>query len=118
MTQWAALEALTGPQDEVDRMVAAFRERRDYIVGALNAIDGVRCRLPGGAFYAFPNIASFGLSSAAFADRLMEDYGVAASSGAGFGKYGEGCVRLSCANSLENLKVAVGRLEAFCKALR
>ena len=63
MTQWAAVEALTGPQDEVTAMVEAFRERRDYIVSALNSIDGISCVLPKGAFYAFPNISSFGITS-------------------------------------------------------
>jgi aspartate/methionine/tyrosine aminotransferase len=117
MTQWAALEALRGPQDAVHQMVAAFRERRDYIVDALNHIPGLRCRLPGGAFYVFPNISSFGIKSGEFASRLLEEAGVAAAAGTAFGSYGEGCIRFSSANSLENLKIAIDRLEKFCKGL-
>jgi aspartate/methionine/tyrosine aminotransferase len=117
MTQWAAIEALKGPQDEIVEMVASFKERRDYLVEALNSIKGVHCLEPGGAFYVFPNISSFGLSSAEFAHRLLEEAGVAGSSGASFGNYGEGFVRFSYANSLENLKIAVARLDKFCKAL-
>jgi aspartate/methionine/tyrosine aminotransferase len=117
MSQWAAIEALKGPQDEIVKMTAAFKERRDYLVGALNGIKGIRCLEPGGAFYVFPNISSFGLPSAEFARRLLEEAGVAGSSGASFGSYGEGFVRFSYANSLENLKIAVERLDTFCKAL-
>jgi aspartate/methionine/tyrosine aminotransferase len=118
MTQWAAVEALTGPQDAVNEMVAAFRERRDWLIGALNAIDGVTCVKPSGAFYAFPDISSFGVSSAEFAGRLLEEAGVAAASGTAFGDYGEGFIRLSYANSLDNLKIAVDRLAQFCKGLK
>jgi aspartate/methionine/tyrosine aminotransferase len=118
MTQWAALEAITGPQDTVSEMVAAFRERLDYIVGALNSIDGISCVKPSGAFYAFPNISSFGLSSDEFGNRLLREAGVAASPGIGFGEFGEGFIRMSCANSLENLKIAVERIDKFVKTLR
>jgi aspartate/methionine/tyrosine aminotransferase len=117
MTQWAAVEALKGPQDEVAKMTAAFKERRDYLVGALNGIKGIHCLEPGGAFYVFPNISSFGLSAAEFAHRLLEEAGVAAASGTAFGDYGEGFVRFSYANSLENLKIAVDRLDKFCKGI-
>jgi len=117
MTQWAAIEALNGPQDSSRAMVAAFRERRDYIVNALNQIDGIRCAMPKGAFYAFPNISSFGLSSNEFADRLLTEGGVAAASGTAFGAYGEGYIRLSYANSMENLKIAVERIIAFTRTL-
>jgi aspartate/methionine/tyrosine aminotransferase len=117
MTQWAAIEAIKGPQDEIVKMVDAFRRRRDYLVGALNSIKGIHCLEPGGAFYVFPNISSFGLSSAQFAHRLLEEAGVAGSSGASFGGYGEGFVRFSYANSLENLKIAADRLDNFCKGL-
>ncbi|MDR2181649.1 MAG: pyridoxal phosphate-dependent aminotransferase [Treponema sp.] len=116
-TQWAAIEALTGPQDQAAEMTAAFRERRDYLVAALNNIRGISCVLPQGAFYVFPNIASFGLSSAEFADRLLEEGGVAGAAGTAFGSFGEGFVRFSSANSLENIKIAVDRIERFCKAL-
>jgi aspartate/methionine/tyrosine aminotransferase len=118
MTQWAAIEALDGPQDAVTEMVNAFRERRDYLVDALNAINGVRCVKPGGAFYTFPDISSFGLSSAEFANRLLEEAGVAAAAGTAFGDFGEGFIRFSYANSLDNLKIAVDRFDKFCRGLK
>ena len=118
ITQWAAIEALTGPQDSVKEMVEAFRERRDYLVAALNNISGIKCVKPSGAFYAFPDISSFGLSSAEFAHRLLEEAGVAAAAGTAFGNFGEGFIRLSYANSLDNLKIAVDRLDKFCKGLK
>jgi len=117
-TQIAGIEALTGPQDAVEVMKAAFKERRDYLVDALNKIDGITCCLPKGAFYAFPSIASFGLSSSEFAERLLNEAGVAAAGGTAFGKYGEGYVRFSYANSLDNLKIAVDRIEKFTKTLK
>ncbi len=117
-TQMAAIAALTGPQDAVDEMRAAFKERRDYLIDALNAIPGVQCCLPKGAFYAFPNIASFGLSCDEFAARLMEEGGVAAAAGTGFGAYGEGYIRLSYATSLDNIKIAVDRIDKFTKTLK
>ena len=117
MTQWAAIEALKGPQDAVAEMVAAFQERRDYLVDALNHIKGISCAMPQGAFYVFPDISSFGLSSSVFASRLLEEAGVAASGGTGFGSYGEGFLRISYANSLENIRIAAERIEAFCGAL-
>ena len=118
MTQWAALEALNGPQDAVIEMTSAFKERRDYLVDALNHIDGINCTMPQGAFYVFPNISSFGISSKEFADRLLEEGGVAAAGGTGFGSYGEGFLRLSYANSLENIKIAVERIANFCKQIK
>jgi aspartate/methionine/tyrosine aminotransferase len=117
MTQWAAIEALKGPQDAVTEMTAAFKERRDFLVDALNHINGVHCAMPEGAFYVFPNISSFGLSSAIFANRLLEEKGVAAAWGTAFGSFGEGFLRLSYANSLENIKTAVDRLSNFCASL-
>ena len=117
MTQWAAIEALTGPQDAVTEMVNAFRERRDYLIDALNSIDGVKCVKPSGAFYAFPDISSFGISSSEFAGRLLEEAGVAAAAGTAFGDFGEGFIRLSYANSLDNLKIAIDRLANFCGGL-
>jgi aspartate/methionine/tyrosine aminotransferase len=98
-------------------MRLAFKERRDWLIGALNAIPGISCCMPKGAFYAFPNIASFGLGSEEFASRLLEEGGVAAAGGTAFGVYGEGYLRLSYANSLENLKIAVDRIERFTKTL-
>jgi aspartate/methionine/tyrosine aminotransferase len=118
MTQWAAIEALNGPQDAVAEMCAAFRERRDYLVGALNQIQGIHCAMPDGAFYVFPNISSFGLASAVFANRLLEEAGVAAAGGTAFGSVGEGFLRLSYANSLPNLKIAVERIAAFCNTIK
>ena len=117
MTQWAAVEALRGPQDAADKMTAAFKERRDYIVDALNHIKGIHCAMPEGAFYVFPNISSFGVKSNVFADRLLDEAGVAAAWGTAFGSFGEGFLRLSYANSLDNLKIAIDRIAAFTKSL-
>lgn len=117
-TQMAAMEALTGPQDSVEEMKEAFRQRRDWLVEALNNIDGISCRLPRGAFYAFPNIESFGLSSKEFCGRLMDEAGVAAAWGSSFGSYGEGHFRFSYAASLDDLKEAVRRLEKFTRSLK
>jgi len=109
--QYAGVEALKGPKDEVKEMVNAFRRRRDVIVTGLNAIPGIRCVEPKGAFYAFPNIEGTGMGSKAFADYLLEEAGVATLSGASFGEYGEGFLRLSYANSLENIQKALERIE-------
>jgi len=116
-SQMAAIEALTGPQDAVDTMRAAFMARRDYLVEALNAIDGIRCCLPKGAFYAFPDISSFGISGYEFATRLLDEAGVAAAWGTAFGAFGEGYLRLSYATSIENIKLALERIEQFAKTL-
>jgi aspartate aminotransferase len=110
--QRAGLEALTGPQDEVRKMVAAFRGRRDLIVDGLNAIPGLSCLSPKGAFYVFPNVGRTGLTSKQFADHLLNEHGVAALAGTSFGKHGEGYLRLSYANSEENLRKALERIEA------
>jgi aspartate aminotransferase len=109
-SQHAAIAALEGPWDDVDTMLAAFRERREVIVSGLNAVPGVSCVEPGGAFYAFPNITELGMSAATLADRLLEEAGVACLPGTSFGAYGEGHLRFSYANSVENIKRA---LEAF-----
>lgn len=109
-TQWAGVEAITGPQDSVDRMLAEFRGRRDLIVGGLNALPGVECLSPEGAFYAFPNIAGTGRSSAELADLLLNEAGVAALAGTAFGQYGEGHLRFSYANSRENISLALERM--------
>jgi len=111
--QHAALAALTGPQDAVDTMMAAFDERRRYLVGALNAIDGITCATPLGAFYAFPNIADTGWASKPLASALLETAGVATVGGPDFGVHGEGYVRLSYANSLDNIERAVARMKRF-----
>ncbi len=109
-TQWAGIEALTGPQDSVATMVQAFRERRDVIVEGLNGIPGITCVKPKGAFYVFPNITGTGMDSRSCADFFMQEAGVACLSGTGFGKYGEGYVRFSYANSVENIRKALDRM--------
>jgi aspartate/methionine/tyrosine aminotransferase len=109
-TQWAGVEALKGPQDESEKMIEAFRNRRDVIVDGLNTISGIGCVMPRGAFYAFPNITGTGMSSQAFADYLLNEAGVAALSGTSFGEYGEGFIRLSYANSIENINKALTRI--------
>jgi len=114
-TQIAGIAALTGPQDDVDRMVAAFRERREVMVEGLNRLPGFRCLKPKGAFYAFPNIEGTGMSSRELASYLLEEAGVAVLSGTAFGEYGEGFLRLSFANSIENIQKALERIE---KAIR
>ena len=109
-SQYAAIAALEGPWDDVDRMLAAFRERREVIVSGLNAVPGVSCVEPGGAFYAFPNISELGLSAATLADRLLDEAGVACLPGTSFGGYGENHLRFSYANSVDNIRLA---LDAF-----
>jgi len=109
-TQMAGIEALKGPQDAVDAMVAEFRRRRDVIVEGLNNIPGFRCATPRGAFYAFPNVRGTGISSDELADYLLEEAGVAVLSGTAFGKYGDGYLRLSYANSVENIQKALERI--------
>jgi aspartate/methionine/tyrosine aminotransferase len=115
-TQRAALAALTGDQSPVDAMVAEFRRRRDAFVGELNKIPGVRCALPEGAFYAFANIEQTGWKSKALADALLNEAGVACLSGTAFGRFGEGYLRFSYANSLENLMEAAQRMNAFLQS--
>jgi len=110
-SQYGAIEALAGPQHEVDNMVAEFKKRRDVIVDGLNAIDGISCLKPHGAFYVFPNITELGIDGEKFADLLLAQYGVAALSGTAFGKYGAGYLRLSYANSVENIQEALKRIE-------
>lgn len=112
-TQRAGIAALTGPQDDALKMVAEFRRRRDAFCAGLNAIPGVRCPIPQGAFYAFPNIAGTGWKSKALADALLDEAGVAALSGTAFGAYGEGYLRFSIANSYENLMAAADRIGKF-----
>ena len=111
--QRAAIEALEGPQEPVVNMVKEFRRRRDAIVDRLRRIPGVNCPLPEGAFYAFPSIKGTGITSQEFQDRALPEAGVALLGGHSFGKYGQGYLRLSYANSLENLQEALNRLEEF-----
>ncbi|MCZ2074464.1 MAG: pyridoxal phosphate-dependent aminotransferase [Bryobacteraceae bacterium] len=112
-TQRAGLAALNGPQDESEKMVAEFRRRRDAFCQGLNSLPGFRCAIPKGAFYAFPNIEGTGMRSRELADSLLAETGVAALSGTSFGEYGEGYLRFSYANSLENLMEAVDRIRKF-----
>jgi aspartate aminotransferase len=112
-TQQAGLAALRGPQDAVETMLAEFRARRDQIVDGLDKLPGVECVTPQGAFYAFPHIASTGYSADELADLLLEEAGVACLSGTAFGRHGEGHLRLSYANSRENIGRALDRMNEF-----
>jgi aspartate/methionine/tyrosine aminotransferase len=112
-TQIAGIEALRGDQSSVDKMSNEFRRRRDVFVAGLNKIKGFSCRMPKGAFYAFPNITKTGWSSKKLADALLDEAGVAALAGTAFGAYGEGYLRFSVANSLENLNKALARIEGW-----
>ena len=112
-TQMAGIEALRGDQSSVDKMNSEFERRRDVFVAGLNKIKGFSCRLPKGAFYAFPNITQTGWTSKKLADALLEQAGVACLSGTAFGEHGEGYLRFSVANSLENLNKALGRIEEW-----
>ena len=116
-TQRAAIAALDGPQDEVQAMAAEFGQRRRLITDGLRSIPGINCPEPEGAFYAFPSIRETGLTSAEFEARAMAEAGVALLSGAAFGQYGEGYVRLSYANSQENIRKAVEQLDRFVRSL-
>jgi aspartate aminotransferase len=113
MVQRAGLAALEGDQTPVERMMEEFRERRRLFVGMLNEIPGFRCRMPNGAFYAFPNISGTGYGSEELAGRLLEEAGVAALAGTAFGEYGEGYLRFSYANSRENLAEAARRIRTW-----
>ncbi len=110
--QRAAIAAFDEPQTEVDRMVAEFRRRRDAFCAALNEIPGFHCALPGGAFYAFANVRKTGISSKALADYLLEEVGVSCLNGGSFGEQGDGYIRFSYANSIENLLEAAKRIKA------
>ena len=116
-TQIAAIEALTGSQEEANKMVLEFKNRRNTIVNGLNQINGISCKIPKGAFYAFPNIKGTGLSSKTFADDLLQKAGVASLNGESFGEFGKDYIRLSFANSTENILEALNRIESFVKKL-
>src|SRR5207249_6406448 len=109
-TQIAGIEALRGPQDVVETMRTEFQKRRDVMVAGLNKIKGFSCRLPKGAFYVFPNITKTGWPSKKLANSLLDDAGVAALSGTAFGDFGEGYLRFSVANSIENIEKALDRV--------
>ncbi|HVT55501.1 MAG TPA: aminotransferase class I/II-fold pyridoxal phosphate-dependent enzyme, partial [Xanthobacteraceae bacterium] len=112
-SQYAALAALTGPQDAVLKMVAEFDKRRKIVVEGLNKLPGVSCATPKGAFYAFPNIKQTGWKAKALASALLEDAGVATIGGPDFGVLGEGYMRISYANSAANIQKALGRMGEF-----
>lgn len=114
--QWAGLAALTGPQDAVHTMVAEFDRRRKAVVKGLNGLPGVSCAVPKGAFYAFPNITKTGWKAKKLASALLEEAGVATIGGPDFGVHGEGYIRLSYANSLENIEKALKRMGAFLES--
>ncbi len=116
-TQMAGVAALEGDQGESLAMVEAFRRRRDLVVAGLNAIPGVSCRVPAGAFYAFPNIIAFGRPAQVIADHLLQDAGVAVLAGTGFGQYGEGYLRLSYAVSEARLSLALDRMAVSLRRL-
>ena len=109
-TQYAGIAALEGPQDDVLKMVRAFDERRRAIVPMLNQLPGFRCVEPGGAFYAFPNITGTGMSAKELQNKMLEQAGVATVAGTSFGVYGEGYIRFSYANSIENIRAAIQRI--------
>ena len=110
-TQRAAIAALRGPQEPVEAMIGEFRRRRAAFCAGLNRVPGFRCTLPGGAFYAYTNVEGTGFTSKRMADLLLEEAGVAGLNGGSFGAFGEGFIRFSYANSLENLMEAVARIE-------
>ncbi|MDP7195887.1 MAG: aminotransferase class I/II-fold pyridoxal phosphate-dependent enzyme, partial [SAR202 cluster bacterium] len=116
-SQMAAIAALEGSREFTINMMEKFKIRRDIIVNGLNSIEGVTCRTPLGAFYAFPNISGTGLSSSDFADIALNEYGVALLSGTAFGEYGDDYIRISFANSEENLLKAIDRLNDMIKKL-
>jgi aspartate/methionine/tyrosine aminotransferase len=114
-TQIAGIEAIQGDQTSVEKMRVEFQRRRDAFVAGLNKIRGFSCRLPKGAFYVFPNVTKTGWKSKKLADALLEQAGVACLSGTAFGDYGEGYLRFSVANSLENLNKALARVDEWTK---
>jgi aspartate/methionine/tyrosine aminotransferase len=114
-TQIAGIEAVRGDQSSVDAMCAEFKRRRDYFLERVNRIKGFSCRMPKGAFYMFPNITATGWKSKALADALLEEAGVACLAGTAFGEFGEGYLRFSVANSIENLAKALDRVESWAK---
>ncbi|MGA9075868.1 MAG: pyridoxal phosphate-dependent aminotransferase [Candidatus Sulfotelmatobacter sp.] len=114
-TQMAGIEALRGDQSSVDHMCGEFKRRRDVFVAGLNKIKGFSCRMPKGAFYVFPNITKTGWKSKPLADALLEQAGVAALSGTAFGEFGEGYLRFSVANSLENLQQALNCIDQWTR---
>ena len=111
--QAGIVEGLTGPQDDVVKMMVQFKHRREAIVNGLNAIDGISCHKPQGAFYVFPNITKTGFKSKELADMILEETGVACLAGTCFGKFGEGYLRFSYANSVENIEKALALIKGM-----
>jgi aspartate/methionine/tyrosine aminotransferase len=116
-TQLAGLEAIHGPQDQVESVVAQYRRRRDVLVAGLNTLPGVQCRMPQGAFYVFPNVSALGKPADWLAEFLLEEAGVALLPGTAFGRNGEGYLRLCFANSLENIQVALEKIASALSKL-
>ncbi|MBJ7249009.1 MAG: pyridoxal phosphate-dependent aminotransferase [Thermoleophilia bacterium] len=116
-TQLAGVAALTGPRTEIDAMMAEFDRRRVAVVEGLNSLPGVSCRDPKGAFYAFPNVKGTGQDSRVVADRLLQEAGVAVLSGTAFGDYGDGYLRLSYANSMENIQEAIEAMRGLLEEM-
>ncbi|MEK6719783.1 MAG: pyridoxal phosphate-dependent aminotransferase [Chloroflexota bacterium] len=116
-SQIAAVEALNGPQDDIDMMVEEFRARRDLVVDGLNDIPGIRCIKPSAAFYVFPDISGTGVTGAVLADRLLQESGVCVLAGTAFGALGGNHIRISYANSRENLNLALDRIRALVEPL-
>ena len=112
-TQIAGIEALEGPQDSVSNMMKEFTKRREIVVDGLNSLKGIRCSIPKGAFYAFPNIENTGMTSQQFADKALYDGGVALLSGTSFGEFGEGFIRISFANAIENIQEGIKRISTI-----
>jgi aspartate/methionine/tyrosine aminotransferase len=115
--QYGCIEAIQGPQDDVQRMVAEFKRRRDVIVEGMNQIPGFKCLKPRGAFYVFPNIKGTGKNSMELEDYLLNEAGVASLSGTSFGEYGQGYLRFSYANSVENIRIALERIDRAIRKL-
>ena len=116
-SQIAGIEAIKGDQSGSEKMVVEFKKRRSVIVDGLNAIDGITCQKPEGAFYVFPNITKLGLTSSELEDKLLNEAGVAVLAGTSFGAFGEGYLRFSYANSIENLEKAIAKVDTFVKSL-
>jgi aspartate aminotransferase len=115
--QVAGIEALTGPQEQVDLVVAEYQRRRNAIVEGLNAIPGIICQRPQGAFYVFPNFKSFGYTSSELVDLILDNAGVAVLPGSSFGKYGEGYLRLVYSNSIENIERAIDKIRLVVESI-
>ena len=114
----AGIEALNGPQDAAAAFLTEFKRRRNVIVDGLNSINGISCQKPAGAFYVFPQLSGFPIDTDTIANRLLDEAGVAVLSGSAFGQVGSNSLRLSFANSIENLETAVDRMRTFLENLR